>query len=77
MSNERSESTPSERFRSLMAAIRRPSCIAEIERGIQNPVRDPGEIMWRDDSDPFGGNWDWLTQNPDAGEQISASPIAE
>lgn len=76
MSQEQSKMSPSERFRAFMASIT-PERIAEIDRKLNDPVHVGREVKWRDDQDPFGRNWDWLTPEPGVGEQDGASPTTE
>lgn len=52
--------TPSERFHALLDGIGEDR-LAEIDAKLRDPNYVPPEVELRDDPDPFGRAWDWLT----------------
>lgn len=74
MADKRRELDPHERFLALMDTFT-PERLEAIDRKLDDPKYVPREVAWREDSDPFGRNWDWLLRDP--GDERSEGVASE
>ena len=54
--------TRSERFHEALASISDEE-LAAIDAKLDDPNYQPPEVEWRDDPDPFGMDWKWLSES--------------